>query len=194
MATVSLDAQLRTTTGKGAARKARAAGSLPAVVYRAGLNATPISIDPEAIEIAFLKTGDRNTLIELEIAGDGKRTCLVREAQRNPSTRRLEHVDFFEVTPDDVVTVTVKMNPVGTAVGTKLGGRLQVIRRTLDVRCKPAFIPSTVDVDVSEMEVNTFIRASQVVPPTGCELVFDTDFNVVAVLGKRVETGKPGEA
>ncbi|MCK6506677.1 50S ribosomal protein L25 [Myxococcota bacterium] len=194
MATVSLDAQLRTTTGKGAARKARAAGSLPAVVYRGGQSATAISLDPEALELAFQKTGDRNTLIELVIAGEGKRTCLVREAQRNPATRRLEHVDFFEVAPDDVVTVTVKTNPVGTAVGTKLGGKLQLIRRTLDVRCKPAFIPTTVDVDVTQMEVNTFIRASQVTPPAGCELVFDADFNVVAVLGKRAETGKPAEA
>lgn len=194
MATVSLAAHIRTDSGKGAARKARAAGRLPAVVYRDGLPATSISLDPEALELAFQKTNDRNTLVVLEIDGGDKRTCLVREAQRHPVSRVLEHVDFYEVGDDQKVTVTVRLNPVGTAVGTKLGGRMQLMRRSMEVRCKPGDIPNTVDVDVTNLGVNEFIRASAVVPPPGCELVFARDFNVACVIGKRAEVaGKPAE-
>lgn len=186
MATVSLDANLRTATGKGAARKARAAGALPAVVYRAGDSATHITIDPEALELAFQKSGDRNTLVELDITGDRKRTCLVKHAQRHPVDRHLEHVDFYEVEADQQVTVPVRVNPIGTARGLKLGGKLQVIRRTLDVRAKPADIPASVDIDVTKMLVGDFVRVSAVKAPANTELVYANDFNVVAIVGKRL--------
>ncbi|RME22803.1 MAG: 50S ribosomal protein L25 [Deltaproteobacteria bacterium] len=186
MASVSLDATLRENTGKGGARKLRAAARLPAVVYRAGQPATPIAIDPAAVELAFKKTGNRNTLVELDIAGDRKRTCLVREAQRHPVTRQLQHIDFYEVEPDQQVTVKVDVRPVGVAKGLKLGGTLRIIRRTLDVRCKPADIPPSIDVNVTRLGVGEFITVAGIQPPEGCELLYSSDFNVLTVVGKRV--------
>ncbi|NOY24603.1 MAG: 50S ribosomal protein L25 [Oligoflexia bacterium] len=187
MATVSLDASLRTATGKGGARKARAAGVLPAVVYRGGATATPIAVDPDLIELAFAKTGDRNTLVVLDISGDRKRTCLVKDVQRHPVSRRLEHLDFYEVDDDQYVTVEVRVRAVGEAVAYKLGGRLQTVRRTLILRCQPANIPSTVDIDVTAMDVGDLIRASEVSPPANTEIIFGNDFNVLAMIGKPVE-------
>lgn len=198
MATVSLGATLRTGSGKGIARKIRAEGMLPAVVYRGGEPATPVSIDPEALELAFKKTQNRNTLVVLDLGEGQQRTCLVREAVRHPVSRRLEHVDFFEVLPDQQVEVVVPITPVGTSKGVKLGGKLRVIRRDMKVRCKPADIPASVDIDVSELSVNEFIRISQVAAPAGCELVYAADFNVMTVVGKRgaanpaAEGGKKG--
>lgn len=194
MATVSLGATLRNTTGKGHARKIRAEGKLPAVVYRGGDAAVPVTIDPEALELAFKKTQDRNTLVQIQIEGGDSRTCLVREAIRHPVSRRLEHVDFYEVLPEQVVTVEVPVRPVGTAKGTKLGGKLRVIRRSLVLQCKPADIPSAVDIDVSEMVVNDFVKASQIVPPTGCTLSYTADFNVLTVVGKRGAATAAAEA
>ena len=94
-------------------------------------------------------------------------------------------MDFYEVDPDVLVTVRVRVRPVGTAIGIKLGGKLQIIRRTMDVRCKPADIPDFVDLDVTELSVNDMLRASQVAAPTNCELIFPADFNVVTVVGKK---------
>ncbi len=187
MASVSLDATLRENTGKGGARKLRAAARLPAVVYRAGDPATSIAIDPAAVELAFKKTGNRNTLVELDIAGDRKRTCLVRAAQRHPVSRRLEHIDFYEVESDQLVTVKVDVKPIGTAKGLKLGGTLRVIRRTMDVRCKPADIPASIDVDVNTLGVGEFVTAANIPSPKGCELLFGSDFNVITVVGKRLD-------
>lgn len=185
MATVSLGATLRNDSGKGIARKIRAQGKLPAVVYRGGEPATSIVIDPEALELAFKKTQDRNTLVVLDLGDGNERTCLVREAVRHPVSRRLEHVDFYEVLDDQQVVVDVDVNPVGTAKGTKLGGSLRLIRRTLKVRCRPADIPHSVDVDVTELLVGDLVRASQITPPARCELIIPSDFNVLTVIGKR---------
>ena len=73
MATVSLSATRREQTGKGVARKVRRKGDIPGVVYRAGETATPIAFDPDTLELAFRRTGDRNTLVEVDLDGD-KRT------------------------------------------------------------------------------------------------------------------------
>lgn len=194
MATVSLDAKTRTDTGKGAARKLRAKGLMPAVVYSFGSEATPIAIEPDAIEMAFQKTQDRNTLVELAFADGAKRTCLVRDVQRHPVTRRLEHIDFYQLESDRPVTVKVDVNPVGTAVGTKIGGRLRVIKRHLQVRCKPADIPRAIDIDVTEMVVGDLRKISDITPPKGCELVADADANVLAIIGKSAGTGSAAES
>lgn len=189
MASVNLDASLRTSTGKGAARKLRAAGRLPAVVYSAGQPARSISINPTELELALQRTQNRNTLIHLKVEGDGVASCLIREAQRHPVSRALEHVDFYQVGDDQLCSVNVKVVPVGTAIGTKLGGKLQLVRREMQVECKPADIPEAIKVDVTNLEVNAYIRASAVVPPPGCKLVFSGDFNVVTVVGKRTAQG-----
>lgn len=194
MATVSLDATLRNSTGKGAARKARAAGMVPAVVYSRGQAATPVSIDPEALEIAFARTGDRNTKVELNVPGQGVRSCLIREAQRHPVSRKLEHVDFYQVGDDQTCTVSVKVVPVGTAIGTKLGGKLQVMRRELSLKCIASKIPSAIEVDVTKLQVGAFIRASAVVMPAGCTLANVGDFNVITVVGKRTAAGAAEDA
>lgn len=194
MATVSLDATLRSTTGKGSARKDRAAGRVPAVVYSSGQAATPVSIDPEAIEFAFKRTQDRNTLVELNVPGQGVRPCLIREAQRHPVSRQLLHVDFYQVGDAQSCTIEVRVVPVGTAVGTKLGGKLQLIRRDLRLQCKASDIPSAVEVDVTKLQIGAFIKATAVVMPPGCTLISTGDFNVVTVTGKRGAAEEEAEA
>lgn len=190
MSTVTLDAELRNDLGKGAARKIRATGALPAVVYRAGKPATHITLDNESLELAFKRTQDRNTLVKLNIDGDQERTCLVREATRHPVSRVIQHVDFYEVDADEPVEVLVDVQPTGTAKGIKMGGRLRTIRRALNVRCKPADIPDRIRIDVTDMAVGEFVRVSDLPAPDGCEFIFKSDFNVLAVVGKKGP--KPG--
>jgi len=184
MATISLKATTRTDSGKGVARKIRREGNIPAVVYRGGDNATSVVIDPAEITLKFNRTGNRNTLVNLDLES-GSRLCLVREVQRHPVSGNLRHIDFYEVTDDQLITVSVPVEAVGTAKGIKLGGKLQLMRRDLNVRCKPADIPSTVKVEVSELDVGEFVRVSQVTAPENTELIFGGDFNVITVVGKR---------
>lgn len=186
MQVIKLAVEPRTDTGKGAARKLRRSGMVPAVLYRGGRDPVMFSFDPDEFEIALRRDGNRNSLFGIDIDGT-ERVCLIKDFQRHPVSRRLRHMDFYEVLPDVELVVKVRVEPLGIAVGTKLGGTLNVLRRTLDVRCLPAHIPASITVDVTHLEVNDFIRVTEMRAPENAEIVFESNFNVISVLGKRFE-------
>ena len=180
----TLNATARPESGKGAARKTRAAGKLPAVIYAQGNEATPISIDPVELDTIFRKSRNRNTIVNVEL--DGKTIdCIVRDAQRHPLYRDILHVDFYALEKDQVIEVDVPVEPVGRPAGASLGGRLRVVARTLHLKCKYTDIPETVKVDVSHMHIGDIIRASEITAPDGTELIYKNDFNVLNVYGKK---------
>jgi large subunit ribosomal protein L25 len=184
MATVSLSANIRDDFGKGAARKARAQGLLPAVIYRGGQPATSITLSPGDLENAFRRTGDRNTLVDLGV--DGKNfVCLVKSTQRDPASAELLHVDFYEVDNNEKVVIIVPVEAVGKAAGVVAGGKLRIIKRDLTLSCKPGDIPETVQIDVTELNVGDFVKVSGVPAPAGTEILATNDFNVVTVMGAR---------
>lgn len=183
METVAVTALNRSTTGKGAARKSRKAGQTPGVVYRAGGTATPVNFNVAELAAVFRKTGNPNTIISLDVDG-APHTCLVRDMQRHPVTRSVIHVDFYEVDADYMVTVDVAVATVGRAQGTRSGGTLRVITRSLTVKCPAGKIPAKLEIDVTPLEVGAFIKASEVPTPDGCVILVRQDFNVVTVEGK----------
>lgn len=184
MEAVTITATPRDVFGKGAARKTRAKGLMPAVIYRAGQPATSIILDAHDLENAFRKTGNRNTLVDLGV-GDAHYICLVKATQRDPLSTNLLHVDFFQVVESEAVSVVVPVEAVGKSVGETAGGSLRVIRRELKVTCKPGDIPESVKIDVSKMKVGDFIRVSDLVTVKGVAVEASSDFNILTVLGKR---------
>ena len=184
MATVNMKADLRTATGKGAARKIRKTGQIPAIIYRGGNTPTQIILDPKELELQFQRTGNPNTLVDIEVGG-GHHVCLVREVQRHPVSARIHHVDFYEVDDNEAINVSVPVEPIGRAAGTRLGGKLRLITRRMNVRCKPQDIPATVQVDVTPLEIGQYVRASQITAPANTELTHTSDFNVISVDGKQ---------
>lgn len=179
----NLSAEIRSETGKGAARKARAAGKLPGVLYGVG-EATSVAVDPKAFDDIFRLSQNRNTIVNLDF-GDKTVPTLVKDVQRHPVTRRMLHVDFFQVEPGKPLEVLVKVRGVGRPAGASVGGRLRIIRRDLRTRCTYDKIPESFDVDVTPMNVGDMVKASEVVTPEGVEVVYDNDFNVLTVYGKR---------
>lgn len=180
----TLIADTRTDTGKGVARKLRASGKIPAVLYADGSEATQIAVDPKVLSDLFRISRNRNTVIALDVGGE-RVEALVRDAQRNPLTRELLHVDFYRLTPGKEVEVMVPVSTSGKPVGAALGGRIQIVRRDVKVRCAQENIPATIDIDVSALDIGDMIRASQVAMPEGAALVYSDDFQVVACLGKK---------
>jgi len=180
----TLEVNLRTDEfGKGAARKLRAKGMLPAVIYGPGNEPMSLSIDPEKLQLIFKETGNRNTVVQLTIDGQTV-PALVRDVQRHPVTRDLVHVDFYRVDVERKVDVMVPVKAVGRAAGTALGGRLRVIRRVVHARCKPNDIPAAFEVDVTALEINDMVKATEIPLPGGVELIIDDDFVVIAMYGK----------
>ncbi|MBN1336310.1 MAG: 50S ribosomal protein L25 [Deltaproteobacteria bacterium] len=193
MEAINLGVEPRTGSGKGAARKVRKGGRIPAVVYRSGQDPLELTVEPSEIELAMRRTANRNTLFRFVLAST-ERICLVKEVQRHPVSRRLLHVDFYEVRADEPVVVKVRLDPVGRAAGTRKGGVLKIVRPWLDVRCLPGDIPTTIPVDVNELEVGQFVRIGSLEPPDGTTLLYDTNFHVVGVSGRGADEETAGGA
>lgn len=188
-----VSATARSSTGKGAAHKTRAAGLVPGVLYRSGEAARPLTFDVAQLAAVYRKTSDPNTLLTVQIDGTD-RLCLIREIQRHPVSRRVEHIDFYEVDAATVVEVDVAINPVGRAAGTRAGGLLRVLKRTVAVKAPAGSIPRLLDIDVTDVEVGQFVRASDIKTPAGVSVVFQKDFNVLTVEGKRVDRAEAAKA
>ena len=185
MATVNLDASIRTETGKGVARKIRRTGLVPATIYSGGTEPTLITINPQALSLAFQRTGDPNTIVDISVDEATAQSCLVKEVQRHPVSGNIRHVDFYNIDPKKEIEVNVPVRTTGRAIGTQMGGALRLIVRTLTIRCLPANIPSFIEVDVTELNIGKFIKASHVPSSDTYEVVFKSDFNVVTVVKKR---------
>ncbi|MEZ4321104.1 MAG: 50S ribosomal protein L25 [Myxococcota bacterium] len=184
----TISASKRDGASKGAARKVRQAGRIPAVVYGPGSEPTPIELEPRALVDLFRHTRDRNTVVELDIDGN-KEPTLVREVQRHPVSRDILHVDFYRLSKDRKVEVMVPVEPFGRPAGAVLGGRLRLIRRTIRTRCDFDKIPRSFQIDVSPMNIGDMVSASEIPTPEGVEMVYENDFHVLTVYGKKQKGG-----
>ncbi len=184
MDAVTLSCEPRTEFRKGAARKLRAAGKLPAAIYAGGNAPTHVTVDPSDLESIFRRSGNRNTLLSLDAGGE-TRFCLVKDVQRHPLTTEIRHIDLYQVDPEVPVRVTVNVVTTGTAEGVRMGGKLQLLRRTIDVVCKPGDIPAKIEVDVTTLGVGRFMRLSDATVPETCTLPYKGDFNLATVIAKR---------
>lgn len=160
MAQMVVEAQTREGVGKGAARKMRRAGMVPAVVYGGKKGPVPVSVDPRAVQRILVSEAGQNSILTLQIKGHGKTPAMIREWQVDPVKGLLMHVDFLRVALDERLRVNVPVHARGEAVGVKQqGGLLELIHREVEVECLPGDIPGEFVVDVSELAINQGIRA-----------------------------------
>ncbi len=186
MATASLTAELRDATGKGAARKLRAAGRVPAVVY--GHHRQPQSLTLDARELGrVLERASAASVFELALGGTTVR-ALIREIQRHPVRRTLVHVDFQELVAGERVTVRVPLVFVGTAEGVRnQGGLLEEVTRELEISADPAGIPDHIDVDVTALTIGHPLHVRDIALPAGVTVLSDAAATVVQVSAPRLE-------
>lgn len=172
-------AQVRSTTGKGFARRLRRDGGVPGVVYSGGKDATMVSVSPKDLSKALMGPFRRNQLISLEVDG-ATRSVMVRELQKDPIRRTAVHIDFIEVDEQQPVVVKVPFFATGRSKPVIAGGKIQVPLRTLRVRCLPAHIPERIDLDTTTFDIGVY-RAKQVPMPEGVTLVDDGHLTVVTI-------------
>ena len=175
-----LIAERRPVSGKEVAKKVRAAGQVPAVLYGHGMD--PVSIAVNARELThLLHRGGANVLIDLEI--DGKpQLALAREIQRDHIKGQYVHVDFIAVRRDERITVAVPVRPTGEAPGVKAGGVLEHHLWEVQVECLARSVPEAIDVDISELNVGDSLRVADLVLPEDMTLVSTEDELVLAVV------------
>jgi len=204
--TKSLKASKREARGKGAARKLRQSGRVPAVLYGKDMEAVSISLDAMEVEHLFQAISVENTIVELQIEGEKEaHQTLVREIQSHPHRYELVHVDFLRIQKDVAVDVDVPVELIGTPVGVKQhGGVLEQIVHELPVRCLPSLIPEIIEVDVTALNIDDSLHLSDLTLPEGVEATIDLDRTLCLVSAPRAvveeeaaeeEEGlEPGEA
>ncbi len=146
---------------KNAARRVRVAGKIPAVVYGAGQEAVAVSVDPKVITRILHSDSGHNTIFDLHVEGSSQVKAMIVDWQNEPIKGKLLHIDLKRIAMNKVMRVSVPIVLVGVPVGVKTqGGVLEHVLREVEIECLPGDIPSHLDVDVSELEMNGSIHVS----------------------------------
>jgi len=194
MANTNLAAEQRSETGKGVARKLRAAGRIPAVVYGHNRAAESITVDARELERLLSRISAASTVVELGLGGGTART-LIREIQRHPVKRHILHVDFQELVAGEKVTVSVPLVFVGTATGVReQGGIFEEVMREISITVDPASIPNHVDVDISKLTIGHPIHVRDLQLPAGVTVLDDADLTVCSVAGSKASASDEAAA
>ena len=196
MASASLSAETRTDKGKGVARKLRAAGRVPAVVYGHAREAQSLSLVTRDLEKLLSQISTGSTVVELSLGGTVTKT-LIREVQRHPFKKQILHVDFQELVAGEKVIVDIPLVYVGVPEGVRLSGALlEQIQHSIEVRVDPSNIPNHIDVDVTHLAMGHSLHVRDIVLPEGLEVLSDEDATICAVIAPRavVEAVPEGEA
>lgn len=182
METHRIEAQPRAGRGKGAARALRRGGSIPAVLYGAGVENQPLSVDPEALGQLARSPLGWNSPVTVSVGG-ADHLAMISELQRHPVSRAPLHADFRVVGEDEKVVVTVPLRTEGKSKGEQAGGKLKIFTRYVKVRCTPGRIPAAVIVDVTELDDGARVTATDLRPGEGIEIAFERSFPVIEVSG-----------
>jgi len=185
MASASLSAEMRSDTGKGVARKLRAAGRVPGVVYGHGREPQSLSLNARELEKLLGSIAAGSTVVELSL-GNATTNTLIREVQRHPFKKQILHVDFMELVAGEKVIVDIPLVFVGTPEGVRTGGGLlEQILHSIEVNVDPSSIPNHIDVDVSQMIMGHSLHVRDLNLPEGVEVLTDEDATVCAVIAPR---------
>lgn len=190
-----LKAWVRAETGKEAARKLRAGGRIPAVVYGKDMETRGISLDLQEAEYLFQRISVENTIIDLEIEGEKEPLqALIREIQTHPDRPGLVHVDFLRIQKGVAVEVDIPVDLMGVPVGVKeSGGILEQAINELRVKCIPSMIPEVVSLDVTGLGLGDSLHVSDIHLGEGVDILVDGDRTVCSVQMPRVVAAEEEE-
>ncbi|MBU1343459.1 MAG: 50S ribosomal protein L25 [Proteobacteria bacterium] len=195
MELIELNAKPREKTGKGAARKLRKKNAIPAIIYGTKADSAMLSIDTIEFDSIIRKNGSMGLFFNLKIEGDstGEKIVMLKDLQMDTFGLNYLHVDLHEIGMDTMVTVSVSVEAVGKSKGVKEGGLLQIIRRELDVVCKPADTPDTIQIDITDLEVGDAIHVEDIDLGENIEIPHEVNFTVITIVAPTVDEKEAGE-
>jgi len=183
-----------TSRGKNEARRLRASGRIPAVVYGAKKSTVAITVDPKQITRILQSESGHNTIFDLHLDGEKARVMIV-DWQYDPLKDKLLHIDLKRIAMDERIQVQVPIHLVGEAAGVKQqGGILDQVLREVEVECLPGDIPSHIDADVSELVFGTVLRVADLKHSDSVKLVTDPNQTVAHITSVKEEVAPTPEA
>ena len=186
---VKLKAERRSGTGRSAARKLKARGVVPAVIYGAKDKAQPLQVSARDVNAMLSHASGENILVELEIDGEkSNRMALIQEVQHSPVGGNILHIDFHAVSMDEKIHAEVPLETIGIPNGVKnFGGLLEQSLRSLPVECLPRDLPDRISVDVSALNIGDSIHVRDIQLPSGVTAKVQLDLTAFSVLEPAVE-------
>lgn len=185
---LTLAAEMREESGTGAARALRRRGMVPATIYGAGKTPVSIAIEEKEITKYYKKPQYISQLIQFEI-GQKKYKVLPKAIDLHPINEVVRHADFvFLENKMQRMQVPVVYVNKENCIGVKRGGYFNVVKRLLTILCPIDNLPRKIEVDVTEMQIASSIKAKEATLPEGAKLLEDPEFVIASVIGKRGKT------
>jgi large subunit ribosomal protein L25 len=189
MDTMQLNSEIRDQTGKGAARRLRSAGKLPAILYGAETEPMMLAMEYSELEKTLKGRAAENIIFDLTINGGKKsqsKKVMIKELQRDPVKRDYLHVDLFEISMAKELEVEIPLDLLNTPIGVDEGGILQHIRREVKAACLPEDLVDKIEVDVSGLDIGQSLHVRDISFPPGLKPLDDEDLTVVTVVAPTV--------
>jgi large subunit ribosomal protein L25 len=180
MPEITLVAEPGRESGTRTSRRLRSSGRIPAVIYGHGIAPIAVSVDARELRTALGGEAGTRALLELHVGKD-RHLAMARQLQRHPVRHTVTHVDFQVVRRDEVVSAEIPVVIVGDAVAVHRGdGLVDQELTTIPIKAKPADLPTSFEVDISELEIGGAIRFADVKLPPGVESDLDPEHVIVA--------------
>lgn len=180
-----LKAEHRDGTGKGAARKIRAGGKVPAVVYGQGSDPLHVTIDSRDLFHVLHTDAGMNVLVDLRVDGDHF-LAMPREVQQDHLRGTFTHVDFLRIARDEKIVVDVPIHLVGESHGVKEGGVVEHHLWNLHVESFPQDVPASIDADISRLGINESLKVSDLRIPGNVTVLTGAEESIVSVVPPQV--------
>jgi large subunit ribosomal protein L25 len=184
-----LEAAIRETTGRAAAREARRDGKIPAILYGRGEETVAVEVDGRQLERMLQHGLAEHGMLDLDLKegrAKGRRTVLIREVQHHPVTGEILHADFYHVEMEQKIQASVPVVLVGQAEGVRKGGILEQLLREIEIECVAKKMPGNVQLNVSELELGNSIHVRDLVLGADIQVLTDLGRTVVSVVTPRL--------
>ena len=181
MAETKLKATLRDGGGKGSARKLRAEGLVPGILYGHGMEPVKVALDGRDLYHVLHTGAGSNVLIDLHVGKD-RHLAMPREIQRDHVRGEFIHIDFLAVRRDEKITIDVPVHLVGESHGVKEGGVVEHHLWDLKVECLPTDVPESIEADISALGIGDSLSVAQIKAPSGATILTDPEETIVSVV------------
>ena len=191
MSQTTLTATPRTGSGTPTARRLRADGHIPGILYGRGMEPISVTVERREFRLALSGPAGANTVLALQVGGTSY-PAVVKEMQRHPIRRTVNHVDFLQVNMNEEITVHIGVRLEGESKAVAVaGGLVDAAVDSLEVSCTPTDMPNEFVIDITDMQPDTVIRLSDIPMPKGVTALGDPDMAVVTVLTTAAEIEEP---
>ena len=190
-----LEAQPRTPGTKNDARRVRRSGKIPAVLYGAGKDVAPLSVDPRQVLRILHSASGHNTIFELSLNGGERTKAMIVDWQFEPIKGKLLHIDLKRIAMDQKLTVMVPIVLKGEAAGVKQqGGILEQVLREIEIECLPGNIPALIEADVTELVFGKVLRVADLPRSDNFKVLTDENQSVAHIISVKEEAAPAPEA